>query len=287
MIGPTAPDRANTKPKATGINLPTIEYPATKLLPYSAIARVINALPIGVAIFVNIAGKAIVRILGEETEEAVVFEAAKCLANITCDNLMGQQEVSKSGGIQAMVFLLGKKTLPNTTVQATLGALGNVALNLSMGKPTVVASAGLMPMIRFLSKRKTHPDVVAQAAKALGNTAFGSQSVKARIMAEKAGPPLVARLIAAAAAAMLAWLLVLPEYLLNVAAIRWGVGIYQPSEMAAMNLSSGIVFIALVSHFVLGEELSAQKYIGFGLMIIAMILISGSRSIKAKNEKDL
>jgi len=145
--------------------------------------------------------QAIVRILGEETEEAVVFEAAKCLSNITCDNLMGQQEVSKSGGIQAMVFLLGKKTLPNTTMQATLGALGNVALNQSMGKPTVVASAGLMPMIKFLSKRKTHPNVVAQAAKALGNTAFGSQSVKARIMAEKAGPPLVARLIAAAAAA--------------------------------------------------------------------------------------
>ncbi|MDG1914201.1 MAG: DMT family protein [Crocinitomix sp.] len=89
------------------------------------------------------------------------------------------------------------------------------------------------------------------------------------------------------AAAMLAWLLVLPEYLLNVAAIRWGVGIYQPSEMAAMNLSSGIVFIALVSHFVLGEELSTQKYIGFGLMIIAMILISGSRSMKSKNQKDL
>ena len=53
--------------------------------------------------------QAIVRILGEETEEAVVFEAAKCLSNITCDNLMGQQAVSKSGGIQAMVFLLGKK----------------------------------------------------------------------------------------------------------------------------------------------------------------------------------
>jgi len=143
--------------------------------------------------------QAIVRILGEETEEAVVFEAAKCLSNITCDNLMGQQAVSKSGGIQAMVFLLGKKGLPNTTLQATLGALGNVSLNISMGKPTVVASAGLMPMIKFLSKKKTHPDVVAQAAKALGNTAFGSQSVKARIMAEKAGPPLVARLIAAAA----------------------------------------------------------------------------------------
>ena len=45
-------------------------------------------------------------------------------------------------------------------------------------------------------------------------------------------------------AALLAWLLVLPEYLLNVSAIRWGIGIYTPSEMAAMNLSSGIVFIA-------------------------------------------
>jgi hypothetical protein len=145
--------------------------------------------------------QAIVRILAEETESAVVFEAAKCLSNITCDCIQGQQEVAKSGGIQAMVFLLGKKSLSTTTMRATLGALANVALNISMGKPTVVASAGLMPMIRFLSKRKTHPDVVSQAAKALGNTAFGSQSVKARIMAEKAGPPLVARLIAAAAAA--------------------------------------------------------------------------------------
>lgn len=88
-------------------------------------------------------------------------------------------------------------------------------------------------------------------------------------------------------ASLFAWLLVLPEYLLNVSAIRWGVGIYEPSEMAAMNLSSGIVFIALVSHFVLGEELSTQKYFGFGLMIIAMILISGSKSTESKKQKDL
>jgi uncharacterized protein (DUF486 family) len=85
-------------------------------------------------------------------------------------------------------------------------------------------------------------------------------------------------------AALSAWLLVLPEYLLNVSAIRWGVGTYQPSEMAAMNLSSGIVFIALVSHFFLGEEISTQKYIGFGVMIIAMVLISGSKSDKNKKE---
>ena len=86
-------------------------------------------------------------------------------------------------------------------------------------------------------------------------------------------------------AALLAWLLVLPEYLLNVSAIRWGVGIYQPSEMAAMNLSTGVVFIALVSHFMLGEELTTQKYIGFGLMIIAMVLVSESKP--SKNLKEL
>ncbi len=88
-------------------------------------------------------------------------------------------------------------------------------------------------------------------------------------------------------AALFAWLLVLPEYILNVSAIRWGIGTYEPSEMAAMNLSSGIIFIALISHFVLGEEISTQKYIGFGLMIIAMVLISGSKPDKIKNQKDL
>lgn len=87
-------------------------------------------------------------------------------------------------------------------------------------------------------------------------------------------------------AALFAWILVLPEYILNVSAIRWGVGTYEPSEMAAMNLSSGIVFIALVSHFFLGEEISIQKYFGFGLMIVAMVLISGSKSAKNENKKE-
>ncbi len=88
-----------------------------------------------------------------------------------------------------------------------------------------------------------------------------------------------------AMATLFAWLLVLPEYILNVSAIRWGVGVYEPSEMAAMNLSSGIVFIALVSHFVLGEELTIQKYIGFGIMIVAMVLISGPSSAKSNQKK--
>jgi len=88
-------------------------------------------------------------------------------------------------------------------------------------------------------------------------------------------------------AALLAWLLVLPEYILNVSAIRWGVGVYQPSEMGAMNLSLGIVFIALVSHYFLGEEITIQKYIGFGLMIIAMVLIAEPKPAENKNQKEL
>lgn len=88
-------------------------------------------------------------------------------------------------------------------------------------------------------------------------------------------------------ATLLAWTIVFPEYILNISAIRWGVGVYQPSEMAAMNLSSGIIFIALVSHFFLGEELTTQKYVGFGLMIIAMVLISETKPSEIRNQKNL
>lgn len=69
------------------------------------------------------------------------------------------------------------------------------------------------------------------------------------------------------------WLLVLPEYLLNVSAIRWGIGTYQPSEMAAMNLSTGVLCIAFVSKFFLGEKLSSRKIGGFILMGISVVLV--------------
>jgi len=82
--------------------------------------------------------------------------------------------------------------------------------------------------------------------------------------------------------ALFAWFLVLPEYLLNIAAIRWGVGVFAPSVMASINLASGIVFIALVSHYMLGEEIGLQKYLGFGLMIVAMFFISSSNSTKTE-----
>ena len=81
-------------------------------------------------------------------------------------------------------------------------------------------------------------------------------------------------------ATLAAWLIVLPEYLLNISAIRWGVKKYTPSQMAAMNLSSGVVFIALVSHFFLGEALTTRKYIGFVLMTVAMMLITGVKKIE-------
>ena len=74
-------------------------------------------------------------------------------------------------------------------------------------------------------------------------------------------------------ALIVSWLLVLPEYLLNVSAIRWGVGTFKPSEMAAINLATGVVCIALVSKMYLGEKLSSRKVLGFILMIISVTLV--------------
>jgi len=74
-------------------------------------------------------------------------------------------------------------------------------------------------------------------------------------------------------ALVFSWLLVLPEYLLNVSAIRWGVGTYQPSEMAAINLSTGVLCIVLVSKLYLGERLSTRKIFGFILMAISVTLV--------------
>ncbi|MGB0882256.1 MAG: DMT family protein [Vicingaceae bacterium] len=74
-------------------------------------------------------------------------------------------------------------------------------------------------------------------------------------------------------ALIFSWLLVLPEYLLNVSAIRWGAGTFQPSEMAAMNLCTGVICIALVSKIFLGEQLTTRKIIGFVLMAISVVLV--------------
>ena len=71
------------------------------------------------------------------------------------------------------------------------------------------------------------------------------------------------------------WLLVLPEYILNVSAIRYGHGAYTGGEMASMNLCSGVVCVAIVARYFLGEKLGWRQVIGFVLMAIAVGLIVG------------
>ena len=69
------------------------------------------------------------------------------------------------------------------------------------------------------------------------------------------------------------WTLVIPEYLLNTSATRWGYGTYSGAQMASVHLSSGVVSVALVSVFVLGEELTGRQLAGFALMLASMVLI--------------
>ena len=70
------------------------------------------------------------------------------------------------------------------------------------------------------------------------------------------------------------WVVVLPEYILNVSAIRVGYRVYSGAQMGAFNLCSGVVCVALVSRFVLGESLSLHQIVGFAIMVLAMLLIA-------------
>lgn len=70
------------------------------------------------------------------------------------------------------------------------------------------------------------------------------------------------------------WLLVLPEYVLNVAATRYGFGTYTGAQMATFHLAFGVVCVALVSRFVLGESFTSSQIVGFVLLIAATILIT-------------
>jgi uncharacterized protein (DUF486 family) len=72
----------------------------------------------------------------------------------------------------------------------------------------------------------------------------------------------------------LSGLLVLPEYVLNVAATRYGYGIYSGAQMASFHLAFGVVAVALVSRFVLGEQLGTRQVIGFVLLAVATLLIT-------------
>ncbi len=71
----------------------------------------------------------------------------------------------------------------------------------------------------------------------------------------------------------IAWLIVLPEYALNVGAVRLGKGLYSGATMASFNLSTGVICVVLVSRFILEESMNTRQYAGFALMFVAMLLI--------------
>ena len=69
------------------------------------------------------------------------------------------------------------------------------------------------------------------------------------------------------------WAIVLPEYSLNVFATRWGYGTFSGAQMAAMHLCSGVICVALVSRFVLGESIALRQLAGLALLGIGMFLV--------------
>ncbi len=71
----------------------------------------------------------------------------------------------------------------------------------------------------------------------------------------------------------LSWLIVLPEYVLNVFATRLGYGTFSGAQMAAFHLCSGVVFVAIVSRFVLREQITLQHVTGFVFLAAGMTLL--------------
>jgi uncharacterized protein len=72
----------------------------------------------------------------------------------------------------------------------------------------------------------------------------------------------------------ISWLIVLPEYMLNVGATRFGYGAFTGAQMASLHLAFGVVAVAFVSHFVLGERLTQTQVAGFALLACATVLIT-------------
>ena len=74
-------------------------------------------------------------------------------------------------------------------------------------------------------------------------------------------------------ALMASWLLVLPEYVLNITAIRYGHGVFTGGAMAAFNLCSGVFCVAMVARFFLKERLGWSQLSGFVLMALGVVLV--------------
>lgn len=60
----------------------------------------------------------------------------------------------------------------------------------------------------------------------------------------------------------MSWSIVLPEYVLNVAATRYGYGTFTGAQMASFHLVSGVVCVALVSRYIFGGGHSAAADAG-------------------------
>ena len=75
---------------------------------------------------------------------------------------------------------------------------------------------------------------------------------------------------------LVSWLIVLPEYVLNVLAIRYGHGTFSGAAMATFNLCTGVVCVALTSAFYLGEHLATHQILGFVALTIAMGMVGHS-----------
>jgi hypothetical protein len=71
----------------------------------------------------------------------------------------------------------------------------------------------------------------------------------------------------------MSWLIVLPEYILNVSATRWGHGLYTGAQMASFHLCAGVLAVALVSRFYLSEPMATPQIAGFVLMGAGIILV--------------
>lgn len=74
-------------------------------------------------------------------------------------------------------------------------------------------------------------------------------------------------------ALLMSWAIVLPEYVLNVAATRYGYGIFSGAQMGMFHLGSGVVCVALVARFVLGETLQSHQLLGMALLMAGMVLV--------------
>lgn len=71
----------------------------------------------------------------------------------------------------------------------------------------------------------------------------------------------------------MSWSIVLPEYVLNVVATRYGYGTFTGAQMASFHLCSGVICVALVSRYILGEPIAQRQIAGFVLLAAGMLLV--------------